>query len=329
MPRLLKSLLLPLALLAFIAPAALSTAAEAAQVHLRGSFILIERPEGFEESPTVPGLIWEEAKSSILTTELPAAAFEALSQSIQTGKGEVSGQEIEFSSTRTATISGHPAVIGEGRQRAGIGTFDKWIIAIGTPEATLLISAQIPSLYNNPLRRERLEEVLASIEIAPKRSNPLDALAFEFAESPRFRLTQVLSAHTVILTDSHLVDDPARRALFVIGTGPKPDCSLWAADGKQVFAELLVQRLRSVQDLEPLRTEPAQFEGGAGFRTETHGQVNGQRALVVQTVRFDGCRFARTIGIGPASLEALYRQEFEALANGFAWKEAAPAAGAQ
>ncbi len=295
-------------------------------VHLRGSFVVIDRPEGFVESPTVPGLIWEKAKASVLTTELPASSFDALRQAILDGRGKLGtqqdGEEIELSSADQAEIDGYPAVIGEGRQRVGVGTMEKWIVLIGTPEAALLITAQMPSLFAAPERRAQIEKVMDSIRVAAERSNPLDALPFEFQETERFRLTQVLSAYAVILTDSHLVSEPEQRGLFVIGTGAKADCSLWAQSGKQAFAESLVRRLKSVQALEALETTPAQFDGNEGYRTETHGQVNGQRALIMQTVRFDGCRFARTIGIGPARLEELYRQEFATLARGMVWKPA-------
>lgn len=291
-------------------------------VHLRGSFVVIDRPEGFEESPTVPGLIWQKAKASVLTTELPASSFELLRQTILDGRGTVGEDEIELSSTERAEIDGHPAVIARGRQRVGVGTMEKWIVLIGTPEAALLITAQMPSLFATPARQEQIEQVLSSIRVTADRSNPLDALTFEFEETERFRLTQVLSAYAVILTDSHLVPEPEQRGLFVIGTSAKPDCSLWEQSGKQAFAESLVRRLKSVQALEALETTSADFGEHEGFRIETHGQVNGQRALVMQTVRFDGCRFVRTIGIGPARLEELYRREFTTLARGMVWRPA-------
>lgn len=298
----------------------LPLAAQAEQVHLRGSFIMLEKAEGFAESPTLPGLIWHEAKAAVITTELPAASFAALSQELLAGKGEVTGQDIELATAEETQISGYPAIAGTGRQRIGVGTFEKWIILIGTPEATLLISAQMPTLFVTPTRQARMEAVLASIAVAPERSDPLAALAFAFEETARFKLTQVLSAYAIILTDSRLVADPAQRGMFVIGTGSEPDCTLWQTHGKQAFAESLLQRLRSVQALEPLEIAPAQYGANDGFRIETHGQVNGQRALVVQTVRFDGCRFARTIGIGPATSEDQYRQEFKTLADGVTWK---------
>ena len=298
----------------------LPLAAQAERVHLRGSFIVMERADGFVESPTLPGLIWQEAKAAVITTELPASSYGALSQELLAGKGIITGQDMELTTVEETQISGYPAIAGTGRQRVGVGTFEKWIILIGTPEAALLISAQMPTLFVTPSRQAAMEAVLASIAVAPERSDPLAALAFTFEETPRFKLTQVLSAYAIILTDSHLVADPASRAMFVIGTGSEPDCTLWQTHGKQAFAESLIQRLQSVKALEPLETAPAQFGASDGFRTETHGQVNGQRALVVQTVRFDGCRFARTIGIGPASSEAQYRQEFKTLADGVAWK---------
>lgn len=306
--------------LAWAAMIVLPLAALAEQVHLRGSFIKMERAVGFVESPTLPGLIWEDAKAAVITTELPATSFAGLSEELLKGNGEVTGQDIELGKAERTDISGYPAIVGTGRQRIGVGTFEKWVILIGTPKAALLISAQMPTVFVTPDRQAKMEAVLASITVAPERSDPLASLAFAFEETPRFKLTQVLSAYAIILTDSHQVADPKQRGLFVIGTGSEPDCTLWQAHGKQAFAESLVQRLQSVRALEALETAPAQFGANDGFRTETHGQVNGQRALVVQTVRFDGCRFARTIGIGPASSEEQYRQEFKTLADGVTWK---------
>lgn len=300
---------------------AVPVSALAEQVHLRGSFVLIDKPEGFTESPTVPGLIWDQAEASIIAAELPADAFGPLSQRFSTGMGEIQGEEVELSEAERITIDGKPALRAKGRQRIGIGTVDKWFLLIQAPQATILITAQVPSLFATPVRIGIMDAVLASVRIAENRLDLREALPFRFSETERFQMARVLSAYAVILTDAHVVPDPADRGLFAIGTGQGADCALWQETGQQAFAERLIKNLRSVKELADIKTTPARFAESDGFQTVAYGQVNGQQALVMQTVRFNECRYARTIGIGPANAEELYRKEFVRLAEGFSWKK--------
>tara|TARA_R110002096_G_scaffold43171_4_gene116369 strand:- start:714 stop:1658 length:945 start_codon:yes stop_codon:yes gene_type:complete len=293
-----------------------------AATQLTGSYTVIDLPEGFEESQQFSGALWPKARASILITELPPNAFEPVAQGLLADKAALSDQGILLDETEEIRQGDSKALIGRGSQQVGGQPFDKWLLLIGAPHVTLLVTAQIPTVLASPARRAKIETVLKSIAIAEKRSDPRKVLPFTFGETERFRFIRALSGSAALLTDAAYIGDPEHRPLFVIAASLGQDCRLWA-DGVHQFAENAAASVNQVQDLKISATYDARLGTDGGVVTEAAGQMNGQPVLVVQSIRFRDCSYIRTVGIGPVAEEALYRAEFAMLASKVTWQTAA------
>jgi hypothetical protein len=306
-------------ILIWLALAVLPTAAGAERVHLVGSFATIDLPDGFEESRQFTGVIMPEGHATILVTELPAAAFETLANDMLTSPEALAKKNIQLDSVNKIRQGEHKALLGRGRQTLEGQSVEKWILVIGAPQATLLITAQIPTLLARPDRVARMEAALASTRVAAARSVPRTDLPFTMGETERFRLQRALSANTVLLTEPAYTGPANQQPIFVIAASDATDCT----DGKDnphAFANRALAGLSRVRDLAITTTYDGPIGKDAGIITEATGVMADQKVIVVQTLRFSDCGYLRTIGIGPAADAAVYRGEFAALAAQVGWQ---------
>ena len=284
-----------------------------------GSFATIDLPDGFEESRQFTGVIMPEGHATILVTELPAAAFETLANDMLTSPEALAKKNIQLDSVNKIRQGEHKALLGRGRQTLEGQSVEKWILVIGAPQATLLITAQIPTLLARPDRVARMEAALASTRVAAARSVPRTDLPFTMGETERFRLQRALSANTVLLTEPAYTGPANQQPIFVIAASDATDCT----DGKDnphAFANRALAGLSRVRDLAITTTYDGPIGKDAGIITEATGVMADQKVIVVQTLRFSDCGYLRTIGIGPAADAAVYRGEFAALAAQVGWQ---------
>lgn len=298
--------------------------ATAEPTQLTGSHALIELPEGFVQSPQFTGAIWEDGKASILVTELPAEAYKAVADGLLADPTALQDQDILLDKTRVITLGEHQAVLGTGRQLVDAQPFDKWLLLVGAPHVTLLVTAQAPTIMMKPERIAKIEAALHSIRVAPDRGDVRAALPFVFGETRRFRFLRALSGNAALLTDTAYSGEAGHRPLFVVTTALSQDCDAWA-DGVHAFAEKAAQSIGQIKDLAIADTHDARLGMDRGVVTEGEGMMNGRKVVVVQTFRFRDCAYLRTIGIGPANEEAVYRAEFAMLAARVCWRPAAEA----
>jgi len=299
--------------------ALLAVSPVSAAQQLTGSHAVMELPDGFEESREFIGALWREAQASILVTELPAEAFEPVAEGLREDPAALSDQGVQLDTVEATALGPHQALIGRGRQQAGAQAFEKWLLLAGSPQVTLLVTAQIPSRLATPQRVEKIEAALASIRIAPERGDPRGILPFTFGETQRFQFARALSGRAALMTDTAYEGAAGARPVFVIAASPGANCEAWS-DGTHAFAAEAMASLQRVEDLAVADSYDARIGGGPAVVTEATGTVGGEDVIVVQTIRFRDCAYLRTVGIGPAANEALYRAEFDMLAAGAGWK---------
>ncbi|MCA8927586.1 MAG: hypothetical protein KDC18_05900 [Alphaproteobacteria bacterium] len=313
--------LLSPALAAAADPVAADPAAAPAEAahQLAGSFAVMDLPQGFVESPDFTGVFWDDGSATILVTEMPPEAYGPVSKGLLGDPAALASQGILLDTVKPTRQGEFDAVLGRGRERVGSVPFDKWLLLIGAPRVTLLVTAQMPSLLANAERTAKMEAVLASVRVAVKRSDPRDSLLFTFGETDRFRFQRALSRSSALLADIAYKGEPATTPLFVIGTARSIDCNAWRKD-LHGFAKETLESLQRVQSLTVDTTYQGPIGADGGVVTEAHGTVAGQPAIVVQTLRFRACTYLRTIGIAPASETPFYRAQFATLAAKVDWK---------
>lgn len=303
--------------LAFLSVLSVTPASAAQQ--LTGSYVVMTLPDGFEESRQFTGALWPDASASILVTELPAKAFEPVAKGLLADPASLAEQGILLDQTEETMQGAHKALIGRGRQQVGTQPYDKWLLLIGAPHVALLVTAQMPSLLATPARTAKVEAALQSIRVAPERSDPRARLPFTFGETARFRFAQALSGSAVLLTDAAYTGTASTRPLFVAAASFGADCDPWKDDA-HAFAAQALESLGQVEDLAISGTSDTKIGADQAVVTEAAGTMDGAPVIAVQTIRFRGCAYLRTVGIGPKAEEAFYRSEFAALAAGVVWK---------
>jgi len=286
---------------------------------LRGSYVMMDLPEGFEEDKGFPGVVWPDVEASILITELPADAYNAVSKGLLQDPDALAEEGIELDATLGIDQNGHSAVIGRGRQLVGGHPFAKWLLLVQAPHVTLLVTAQAPLLLLTEPRRAVIEETLASIRISETRSNPREALPFVFESTERFVLFQVVSNNSAVLLERGPFEDESFRPLFAIGSSLGGDCTAWA-NGRLVYAEQIIRSMQQAANVTALSSREEQIGSDPAVATEAEATWDGKPVALFQTIRFRNCQYLRTIGIAPLAEAAAYRQEFAKLVAGIDWR---------
>jgi hypothetical protein len=308
------------------AATALTGNAQAEMRQLRGSYIQIDVPAGFEESTQFSGLLWADASASVLVVELPVEAFGPVSKDLLSNPSVLSAQGIALTQRETLSLGGVPAQLGHGQQKVGGQTMQKWLLLAGAPKATYIITAQIPTELATPERAARMGQVLRSVRFANARTDPRAVLPFTFAESEHFRFDRTLSGSAALLVDGSHESEPEDRPLFIIAASLGPDCQAWAANRRRAAEEIL-RSIAKATNIAGISHTDLQLGGDPAILTTANLTMDDRPKTLVQTLRFRDCRYLRTVGIAPAAQGADYRQEFAELAKGVRWrapKEATP-----
>ncbi len=292
-------------------------------VQLRGSFVQMELPPGFVEDPGISGVTWNEAQASILFTELPVEAFQAISDGLIADPAALLGDGVELDTAANIRQHGNPGVLAHGRQQVGGNILTKWLLLVGAPHVTLLVTAQAPAIMVTPPRQALIDQALASIRISETRSDPRDSLPFVFAESDGMKFHRVLSGTTALLIARGKDGGEAIRPVFAIGTSLGKDCSPWA-DDSTAYAEQLIGSMKRTRDLQNVASRAAAIHEYPAIISEAEAIWHDQPVTLFQTIRFRDCQYLRTIGIAPRAQTDSYRAEFDRLVSTTQWREPAP-----
>ena len=297
--------------------------AQAEPVQFRGSYAVIDLPPGFTEQRGMTGAISEISQTSILVTELPVEAYDGIANGLLNDPKVLLGDGIELKSAAKIVQDGHPAVLAQGRQQVGAHPFEKWMLLVGAPHVTMLVTVQAPSVLTTADRRAVIDGTLASLRVSNTRSDLRDGLPFVFADSTRMQFSRVLSGTTALLverTGDRAEDkDSASRPVFVIGASAKGDCAAWK-DGTVPYAEQLIGSMNRTRDLTNLTSRQTTIQEDPAIVTEAQAFWHDQPVMLFQTMRFRDCQYLRTIGIAPIAEAPAYRTEFDELVGAAQWR---------
>jgi hypothetical protein len=296
-----------------------SGVASARQVHLAGSYAVIDLPGDFEESRQFTGATSPSSHAAILITELPADSFQVVAAKLLSNAQALSEKNIQLDSLKETHQGPHAALIGRGRQMIGDQSVDKWLLLIQSPKTAMLVTAELPTILATPERTAMVESALASVRVADIRQDARTVLPFTLGETERFHYERALSANTALLTEPAYTGELARQPIFVITASRAADCG----DGKDdmhAFANRTLAGIHRVKDLAITKTYDGPIGSDTGVVTEATGTMAEQDVVVMQTLRVRDCTYLRTIGIGLASDAEAYRAEFARLAAQVGWK---------
>lgn len=263
-----------------------------------GSRIGLVPPTGFDVSQRISGFE-SPLPGSIILTELPAEAFDQLSERLTSEA--LKAQGIAETARRDVTIGSANGVLIDSEQTVGQARLRKWILLLREPSMTGFVLAQ--TLAGRDAEAERA--IAASLETIAFRAplsmdDQLAALPFRIGDRSGFRPVRVLAGNSLMMTDGP--EDTVKEAaqpLVVIAqsTGPGPQ-----AEQRDSFARTALLANASITELVVERSESFRQAGSDWHELVARAKeaTSGKPIVVMQTIRFAGGRYVRMIGVAKA-----------------------------
>ena len=275
-----------------------ASAAAAEPVFPPGSRIGLTPPKGMVVSKRFSGFENPAKFASITFTEMPAEAY------AQVAKGmtdeALKRQGITVSARETLNVAGKPAFLIAGEQVSGQGKLRKWLLAVGDPSMTALVTAQSsPDGYSDGEIKQALTAVALRAPL------PLDeqiqALPFRVPERDGFRPVRVLNGSAVMLTDGPLdvVQKVEQPVVIIASSFAAPPV---APEAREQLARAALASAPSIKDWAIERSESFR-QGGQDWHeivARATDTASGKPIVVIQTIRFAPTRYVRMVGITTA-----------------------------
>lgn len=184
-------------------------AAAADAVFPTGSAVGVVPPQGMSPATSFAGFQDEICNAAIVVAMFPSNAYPDVVVGFS-DDGKLAQQGITVQRRERLTVGGNPALLVVGRQRSGTGSIRKWIIIVGSPTGTALVTAQYTDMaaatYPDAVIRAALTSVV--FRAPPTLAEQAAALPYTVARLGGFRIVSVISGTALILTDGPNDVDP-------------------------------------------------------------------------------------------------------------------------
>jgi hypothetical protein len=293
-----RRFLVPLlaAMFAIWAGLASLTAAGAEPVFPPGLRIGLEAPGDLKPSTHFPGFEDVDRKVAITILDLPARAYEEIERSVfaqnQSGLTGLKRESFPFASGVGFLISGQAVENGV--------KVNRWFLlasAVGgtVQDLATLINVQVPEAALSVYSDEVIRKALASVTFRPSPvQEQLGLLPFKLNELAGFRVTQVMAAGGVILTDGP-TDDISQQPYMIVTVGGSAPAE---ADDRAKFARDLLSSA-PLRDLSVTLAESMRIGGLPGYEIRAQAKgLDGAPLALAQWVRFGSGGFLRIVGVG-------------------------------
>lgn len=285
---------LALTLAALLLSAGLVQAADA--VFPRGSAFGLVPPEGMVESTGFAGFEDRAKSASILIVEMPGSAYAQVEAGFT--DAALASKGIIVDQRGNLPIADAKTLFVTGRQSAGTVMAKKWILLVGKPEATALVTVQVPEANADALPDDKVREILQSLayRAPPTAQEQMSGLPFHLKDLSGFRPVKVIGNTAVVLTDGPKdIVENAEQAVFVAGIAPGAPRD----DERRQFAMRALGSVPSVKEMRIERAEPLRINGQAGFEilAVAKDAISNADVKVVQWLRFGTTAHLRMIAI--------------------------------
>jgi hypothetical protein len=288
-----------------------------AQVQFPGAgSVGLEPPAGMVASSRFSGFEDAGSGASILIAQMPAEAFaqleagftpEALLQ-----KGIIAGER------ESRSVAGASAAfLLRGTQSVQGVDFDKWMLIVGAPDTTAVITVQVPQEVE-AYPDEAIDAALRSVTVtgAAGVEEQIDALPFRIGDRAGFRAVQVLAGASLILTEGPLdIVKDAAQPLVIVASGL--DASVPTPASRDAFARRGLVTLPGLGSVEIEAARAFRLRDADWHRIDaTAVDVDdGAPLYVLQVVRFDADGWIRIAAITAAAQREGFAERLLALAQ--------------
>lgn len=174
----------------------------AAPTYPPGSGVGLEPPAGMAVATDFEG--FQRGFASIVVVEMPAGAYTALDDQRGLVAKKVEGGKVQDFSANDVN-----GFIVRGTQSLGARVFRKWVVVLGAPKETTLVTAQVPT-DETDVTDAAVEAALRTIAFRnkPDAAEAIAALPFTVGDTAGFRSTGALLGATIGFTEGPKDVDP-------------------------------------------------------------------------------------------------------------------------
>ena len=280
-------------------------AAPAAAERVRGTAVSLDPPPGFSASKQVAGYQQDATGSSIVVTELAGPVSEVTAAMSADG---LATQGMRLLDSVETTAAGRSALLIHAAQsKAGV-EIEKWMLAVGERNRTVLVIATFPKegaeLLREPLRAAVLS-VQWSPQIEPVRT---EGLPFAVAQTADLKVSQRVGNTLMLARPGAPVKVDPAAPLLVVGMS-RSDIAITDVEN---FARDRVRRTSEIAEVSAIEGETLRVDGLQAYelRAVARDQQSGAPLRVYQLIVADGTRYFLAQGRVGAERAELFLPQF-------------------
>ena len=249
--------------------------------------VLSKRFSGFENS---------EKATAITISEMPAEAYDHLVAGLT--KDSLKRQGIAVTGRETVMVGAAPGLLISGAMTGRIKG-RKWVLAVKGSDLTALLIAQVEGGADG-YSEQQMRKALTSVALRAPVSldEQISALPFRIGDKAGFRPVRVLAGNSLLLTQGPLdtfkaLEQPV--VILAVSLTPAPQ----ANDQRDRFARAALASNQSIKDVAVERAEIFRLKGQDWHEivAKAVDTASGEPIIVMQTIRFEGDRYVRMVGV--------------------------------
>jgi hypothetical protein len=298
-----------------VAALCLASAALAAPMQAPNSRVTLDLPEGYVAARTYSGFQHDDLGVSYLVQEMPPAAYDEIARGFTPDNLAARG----FRDVRSARLArGEEHLYLRGRQLSPAGEYAKFIMVLRAPEATVLVTANVPelALQAGAVKAADVEAVLATAVVgATIERRELYRLAHAGPFKPAGTL---LGTATLYTRDGRMEPEVKGRARSAFIVAPSLDQR--SPPEIEPFALELVRSLAGFRDVKagPARKIVIAGLEGVVHEAEAVHASDGVAMRIVQAVLVPALGgYYRLVGLARADEAEALLPEFHRMIEGF------------
>ena len=301
MPKtILRATLVPLVL-------GLPTTALAAPVFPGASGVGLEPPPEMMAAKTFDG--FQAGTASIVITEMPSAAYTQIDASRAMFVARFGAKQAE-----DVDVNGSHGFLVKGSVALGGKHIQKWVLVLGSPTETAVISAQLPD-GDLKVKEAAIDAALRTVAFRPRPGLDAQVAALPFAvgDLAGFRISATALGAALILVDGTKDVDPNQSQAHVVvtaseGTPPVGD--------REAFAKTQLQAFQAVRTTEVKSSKLFEAGGAQWAEVDAEGsEGQGETPVAIAYfVRFDATGTLSIVCVAPRAEGSQLADRFKTVA---------------
>ena len=217
--------------------------ASASPVRVPGTKVSLQPPEGFVRSESFPGFQSAEKQASIMVTQMPAPAAEAMKGMTKEG---LATRGMTLLSSSSEKVGDRDALLLHIAQEAGGVEFLKWMLLTGDAETTALVVGTFPKSSGEELSAAIRTSVLTTSLASEGPGDLFEGLRFRITPTQRLKISNRVG-NLLLLAESEGTGPRAPgEPLYIVGSSIGPG----GVGDLKAFSKTRAEQTEQIQDLQ-------------------------------------------------------------------------------